>query len=94
MTGDYNNPPFVVNGTATTAGKCTLMPGYISDIVASDVVEQVNTHAADQTPWYMAMHFTAPHAPYTGVKSQAIKKSHDRTFFSETDACDDMTALA
>ena len=64
--GDYNNPPFVVNGTVEAAGKCTLIPGYISDIIATDVVEQVNTHAADAKPWYMAMHFTAPHAPYTG----------------------------
>ena len=64
--GDYQTPPFVVNATATSPGQCTLIPGYISDIVASDVVEQVNVHAKDSKPWYMAMHFTAPHAPYTG----------------------------
>jgi arylsulfatase A-like enzyme len=64
--GDYQTPPFVVNATATAPGRCTLIPGYISDIVATDVVEQVNMHAKDAKPWYMAMHFTAPHAPYTG----------------------------
>ncbi|WP_324261023.1 sulfatase-like hydrolase/transferase [Altererythrobacter sp. H2] len=51
----------------TTAGE----HGYLTDILAREAIEQLGRHAADSRPFFMSLHFTAPHWPWEGPNDQA-----------------------
>jgi arylsulfatase A-like enzyme len=63
--GSYTHPPMVANGS------CVTLTGYITDMIADDAIRFVHAHARDATPWYLAVHFTSPHAPYVGSDGKA-----------------------
>lgn len=44
--------------------------GYLTDILASKAITQLRRHAADSRPFFMSLHFTAPHWPWEGPKDQ------------------------
>ena len=56
---DYYNPPMVKNGT------CVNVNGYVTDIITDDAIDFLKAHASDENPFYLSVHYTAPHEPYT-----------------------------
>ena len=62
--GSYIEPPLVVNGS------CVTLKGYVTDMIADDAVRFVRTHGKEDR-WYLSVHFTAPHSPYTGADGKA-----------------------
>ena len=45
--------------------------GYLTDILAREAIAQLHRHAADTRPFFMSLHFTAPHWPWEGPDDQA-----------------------
>jgi choline-sulfatase len=62
--GSYIEPPLVVNGS------CKTLKGYVTDMIAADAIRFVRAHGRDPR-WYLSVHFTSPHAPYTGAGGKA-----------------------
>ena len=46
-------------------------PGYLTDLLGDRAVELVNRYAADQSPFFISLHFNAPHFPWEGPKDLA-----------------------
>eukprot|EP00054_Salpingoeca_dolichothecata_P030544 m.249352 g.249352 ORF g.249352 m.249352 type:complete len:428 (+) comp26685_c1_seq3:247-1530(+) len=79
--GNYNDPPLVVNGS------CVNVKGYISDIITDDVMDQIKAReSAGAGPWHFELHFTAPHAPYTGADGKA-SSMHPAKFVNMYENC-------
>ena len=56
---DYYNPPMVKNG------KCVNINRYVTDVITDDAIDFLKTHTSDENPFYLSVHYTAPHEPYT-----------------------------
>lgn len=56
--GSYYNAP-VMNGE-----KVVTEPRYITDVIADQAVEFLNTREDDSRPFYLGVHYTAPHSPW------------------------------
>ena len=65
--GDYNDPPLVQNM------KCVNIEGYITDIITDDAIGYISNHtkSGSKQPFYLSVHYTAPHSPYVGSDGRA-----------------------
>ncbi len=65
----------------TRDGRLFAQPGYLTDVLAADGVAFLQRHAADATPFYLGVHFTAPHSPWVGEHPQELVDSYADTAF-------------
>ncbi len=70
--GRYNDAPMVRNGELIEA------PGYVTNVITDDALAFLDRHARDDDPFYLSVHYTAPHSPWTG---------HPQEFVDSYDAC-------
>jgi len=68
--GPYNNAPMV------RAGRPINEPGYVTDRITDEALNFIDAHAQDARPFYLSVHYTAPHSPWTG-HPQDIVDSYD-----------------
>ena len=68
--GPYNDAPMVRNGQLVTE------PGYVTDVITDEALRMMDRYAAAGSPFYLSVHYTAPHSPWTG-HPQAIVDSYD-----------------
>lgn len=54
---DYFKPEIVENGTVS------VQDGYVTDLIGEHAVEKINQYAQAGKPFYLSVHFTAPHDP-------------------------------
>jgi arylsulfatase A-like enzyme len=55
-------------------------PGYVTDVITDDALAVIDHYANAGTPFYLGVHYTAPHSPWTG-HPQAIVDSYDDCAF-------------
>jgi choline-sulfatase len=72
--GPYNNAPMIRNGQAVN------VPGYITDVITDDGLDFIERHK-DQ-PFYLSVHYTAPHNPWTGHPRDIVESYDDCLFES------------
>ena len=68
--GPYNNAPMVRNGQLVDE------PGYITDLITDEALRLLGRYASGGCPFYLSVHYTAPHSPWTG-HPQDIVDSYD-----------------
>jgi len=66
--GPYNNAPMVRDGQLVEE------PGYVTDVITDEALKFLDTR--HQEPFYLSVHYTAPHSPWTG-HPQDIMDSYD-----------------
>ena len=74
--GPYNNAPMVRDG------KCIDEPGYVTDRITDEGLNYINAHYQDENPFYLSVHYTAPHSPWTGHPQQIVDSYDDCPFAS------------
>ncbi len=72
--GNYNNAPMV------REGKLVNEPGYVTNVITNDALEFLDAHAEE--PFYLSVHYTAPHSPWTGHPQQIVDSYDDCPFKS------------
>ena len=72
--GDYNNAPMIRNGELIEE------PGYVTDAITEDALSFIDRHGNGEQPFYLGVHYTAPHSPWTG-HPQAIVDSYEECPF-------------
>lgn len=75
--GPYNDAPMIRDGVLID------QPGYITDAITDDALATLDAYARANRPFYLSVHYTAPHSPWTG-HPQHIVDSYDATPF---DSC-------
>jgi arylsulfatase A-like enzyme len=68
--GDYNAAPMVRDGHLVTETR------YITDVITDEALAMLDRYAAEDLPFYLSVHYTAPHSPWTG-HPEAIVQSYD-----------------
>jgi arylsulfatase A-like enzyme len=74
--GPYNNAPMVRDG------KLVNEPGYVTNVITDDALEFLDKHANDDNPFYLSVHYTAPHSPWTGHPQDIVDSYDDCPFES------------
>lgn len=67
--GPYNEAPMVRDG------KLINEPGYVTDVITDEALKFIDAHRDD--PFYLSVHYTAPHSPWIGEHPQDIVDSYD-----------------
>ena len=72
--GPYNNAPMVRDGRLVNE------PGYVTDVITDDALGFIAAHA--DVPFYLSVHYTAPHSPWTGHPPEIVDSYEDCPFNS------------
>ncbi|MCD6362229.1 MAG: sulfatase-like hydrolase/transferase, partial [Armatimonadetes bacterium] len=68
--GDYNAAPMVRDGEGI------IEDGYITDIITDEAIGYLDRWDGEQ-PFYLSVHYTAPHSPWINQHPQDIVDSYD-----------------
>jgi len=68
--GDYNKPEMVRHGQRIVEDR------YVTDLITEEAVRLLDRYADGGYPFYLSVHYTAPHSPWDG-HPQAIVDSYD-----------------
>lgn len=74
--GPYNNAPMVRDGLPVTE------PGYVTNVITDDALSFIDNHANQEDPFYLSVHYTAPHSPWTGHPPDIVELYNDCPFES------------
>jgi choline-sulfatase len=74
--GPYNDATMIRDGELITA------PGYVTNVITDDAVEFIDSHAEGENPFYLSVHYTAPHSPWTGHPQDIVDSYDDCAFDS------------
>ena len=75
--GDYNRPPMIRDGQPVTED------GYVTHLITDDALAFLDARAGGDAPFYLGVHYTAPHSPWTGHPREIVD-SYDKCPF---DSC-------
>ncbi len=72
--GDYNKAPMVKDGSLI------IEEGYITDKITDKAIEFIRKYVKNSTPFYLSVHYTAPHDPWIGHPEQFVSL-YDKCLF-------------
>ncbi|HIE50787.1 MAG TPA: DUF4976 domain-containing protein [Armatimonadetes bacterium] len=72
--GPYNNAPMVRDGQLVNE------PGYITDVITDEALQFIEAHR--HQPFYLSVHYTAPHSPWVGHPQDIVDSYDDYPFDS------------
>lgn len=78
--GPYTNAPMIRDG------KLIEQPGYLTDAITDDALAFLDERAAGDAPFYLSVHYTAPHSPWIDEHPPEIVDSYGDCAF---DSCPD-----
>ena len=74
--GPYNDAPMVRNGQLVDE------PGYVTNVITDDALAFIDAQAEADGPFYLSVHYTAPHSPWTGHPQEIVDSYDDCAFAS------------
>ena len=66
-----------LDGEMIRDGKFIRVPGYLTDAITDGAIEFLNHQATSPSPFYLSVHYTAPHSPWIDQHPPEIVKSYD-----------------
>ena len=76
--GPYYDAPMVRNGQLVNE------TGYVTDLITDEALRLLDRYAEGEHPFYLSVHYTAPHGPWIDNHPQEIVDSYDDCAF---DSC-------
>lgn len=73
---DYNNAPMVRNGELVNE------PGYVTEVITDEALLMLDRYASEDRPFYLSVHYTAPHSPWVDQHPPEIVASYDKCAFA------------
>ena len=74
--GQYNDAPMVREGQLVDA------PGYVTSVITDDALAFLEQHGRSESPFYLSVHYTAPHSPWTGHPQEIVDSYEGCAFAS------------
>lgn len=74
--GPYND------ATMVRAGELVEVSGYVTTAITDDALAFIDGHAGGDAPFYLSVHYTAPHSPWTGHPQEILDSYDDCAFDS------------
>ncbi len=66
----YHNAPMIRDG------RCYAEPRYLTEAITDDALEFLHQHGRQEAPFYLSVHYTAPHSPWVGEHPEEIVASY------------------
>ncbi|GAA0715276.1 sulfatase-like hydrolase/transferase [Dactylosporangium roseum] len=63
-------------------GRAETVDGYLTDILADDAIAFLRAESGRPEPFYLSLHFTAPHKPWTGQHPPEVERLYDDCAFA------------
>jgi len=63
--GDYYRAPMI------REGEMDIQDGYVTDLITDDAIRNIQNHTGDENPFYLSIHYTAPHSPWIDQHPEA-----------------------
>ncbi|MEK3722775.1 sulfatase-like hydrolase/transferase [Paenibacillus sp. FSL H8-0034] len=67
----YHNIPMVKDG------EIVVREGYLTDVITDDALDFLDEQSDKDTPFYLSVHYTAPHSPYVDQHPEELVASYD-----------------
>jgi choline-sulfatase len=74
--GPYNNAPMIRDGVLVNE------PGYVTNVITEDALHFLDNYGKGDQPFYLSVHYTAPHSPWTGHPQDIVDSYNDCPFES------------
>ena len=74
--GSYYNHPVIKDGVPC------LEPKYLTDAITDNAIEFIEENATRQNPFYLSVHYTAPHTPWINNHPKEFVEMYDNCIFS------------
>ena len=74
--GPYNDAPMIRDGELVDE------PGYVTNVITDEALNYLGDHAHGDRPFYLSVHYTAPHSPWTGHPQDIVDSYDDCPFTS------------
>ncbi|NLG49051.1 MAG: sulfatase-like hydrolase/transferase [Chloroflexi bacterium] len=74
--GPYYNAPMIRDGELINE------PGYVTDAITDDALQFLDAHAHNEAPFYLSVHYTAPHSPWEHHPPEVVALYDDCPFTS------------
>ncbi len=74
--GPYHNAPMIRDGWLYND------PGYVTNVITEDALAYLDRQAGRSDPFYLSVHYTAPHSPWTGHPQDIVDSYDDCPFDS------------
>lgn len=74
--GPYYDAPMVRDG------ELIVESGYVTDAITDDALDFISAHAVDEAPFYLSVHYTAPHSPWEYHPREIVDSYDDCPFES------------
>jgi len=65
-----------LDGRMIRDGEICQVPGYLTDDITNDALGFLDARAGDDSPFYLSLHYTAPHSPWIDQHPQDIVDSY------------------
>lgn len=62
-------------------GQLVTESGYVTEVITNEALRLMNRYAEDSYPFYLSVHYTAPHHPWIGEHPQDVIDSYDECPF-------------
>jgi len=72
-----------------SGGRLVDVPGYLTDGITDNAIGFLDAHKDGPQPFYLSVHYTAPHSPWVGVHPEEIVASYEDCAFA---SCPDVPA--
>ena len=69
--GPYHNAPMIKNGTLYNE------PRYVTEVITEEALAFIDEQSKNDDPFYLGIHYTAPHTPWINHHPQEIVDSYD-----------------
>lgn len=56
------------------------IPGYVTELLSTRAVEYVRRHAGQDRPFFLSLHYTAPHWPWSAPSVEAASRLREQNF--------------
>jgi arylsulfatase A-like enzyme len=63
-------------------GKLVNEPGYVTNVITNEALKFLDEHAKGEYPFYLSVHYTAPHSPWVGHPGDIVDSYDDCPFQS------------
>jgi len=63
-------------------GQLVNEPGYVTDVITDEALRLLDRYADGNIPFYLSVHYTAPHSPWTGHPQEIVDSYDDCPFNS------------
>jgi arylsulfatase A-like enzyme len=67
----YHDAPMIRDGVLVEE------PGYLTEVITDDALNYLRQQANGEQPFYLSVHYTAPHSPWINQHPQEIVDSYD-----------------